>query len=498
MSTGTQTLEAGVATPADPKEVVQNLFKTTKAVEPNEQTATLQLVKNLTDQIEVKNVAPDKNLSKSIQKAIDKLDGIISQQLAAVMHHDEFRTLEGSYRGLKHLVMNSETGSKLKIKVMSATKGELQKDLEKAVEFDQSNLFKKVYEAEYGSPGGEPYAALIGDYQFGFLPDDIEMLANLSNVAAAGFCPFISAASPKLFGFESWAELARPRDLEKIFESVDYGKWRSLRDSEDSRFLVLTLPRVLARLPYGSMTRQIEEFDYEEVPVNEDKRSGPVPDNQYTWMNAAYVLGSRLTDAFAQFGWCTATRGAEGGGKVEDLPQHIFLSDDGDLDLKCPTEIGITDRREAELDKLGFVTLCHYKNTDYAVFFGSQTVQKPKKYDRPEANANAIISGRLTYIMAASRFAHYIKVMARNKIGSFAEATDVEALLQRWILNYVNANPAGGQALKARYPLQDALVKVVEIPGRPGSYNAIFWLRPWLQLEELTTSLRMVARIPKA
>jgi type VI secretion system protein ImpC len=497
MSTGTQTAQPGVVTAGDPKDLVKQLFETTKAREPAEQTATLQLVKNLTDQLEEKNVAPDKNLSQSIQKAIDKLDGIISRQLAAVMHHDDFRTLEGSYRGLNHVVMNSETGSKLKIKVMSATKSEVQKDLEKAVEFDQSNLFKKVYEAEYGSPGGEPYAALIGDYQFSYNPDDVEMLANLSNVAAAAFCPFISAASPKLFGFESWAELARPRDLEKIFESVDYIKWKSLRESEDSRFLVLTLPRVLARLPYGEATRPIDEFNFEEVPVNKDKRSGPVPDNQYTWMNAAYVLGARLTDAFAQYGWCTATRGAEGGGKVEDLPLHTFLSDDGDLDLKCPTEIGITDRREAELDKLGFVTLCHYKNTDYAVFFGSQTVQKPKKYDRPEANANAIISARMTYIMAASRFAHYIKVMARNKIGSFAEATDVEILLQRWILNYVNANPGGGQALKARYPLQDALVQVVEIPGRPGSYNAIFWLRPWLQLEELTTSLRMVARIPK-
>ena len=376
---------------------------------------------------------------------------------------------------------------------MSATKPEVAKDMAKAIEFDQSTMFKKLYEAEYGSPGGEPYGVLIGDFEFANHPDDLEMLGNLSNVAAAGFCPFITAASPHLLGFDAWTDLVKPRDLEKIFDSIEYVQWRSLRETEDSRLLVLTLPRVLSRLPYGEATEPIEEFHFEEVTLDEKGRSKPVPNDEYTWMNAAYVLGTKMTEAFAQYGWCTAIRGAEGGGKVEGLPAHIFISDDGDPDLKCPTEIGITDRREAELDKLGFVTLCHYKNTDYAVFFGSQTVQKPKKYDRPEATANAVISSRLTYLMAASRFAHYIKVIARDKIGSFAEATDVEAQLAHWILNYINANPAAGQALKARYPLADAKVTVNEIPGRPGSYNAIFWLRPWLQLEELTTSVRLVA-----
>jgi type VI secretion system protein ImpC len=382
--------------------------------------------------------------------------------------------------------------------VMSATKTEVAKDLAKAIEFDQSTMFKKLYEAEYGSPGGEPYGVLIGDYEFANHPDDLEMLGSMSNVAAAAFCPFVTAASPKLLGFDSWTELAKPRDLEKIFDSVEYVQWSSFRDTEDSRFVVLTLPRVLSRLPYGAATKPIEEFDFEEVDLDEKGRSKPVPNDKYTWMNPAFVLGTKMTEAFAQYGWCTAIRGAEGGGKVEGLPAHIFISDDGDPDLKCPSEIGITDRREAELDKLGFLTLCHYKNTDYAVFFGSQSTQKPKKYDRPEATSNAVISARLTYIMAASRFAHYIKVIARDKIGSFAEATDVEAQLARWILNYINANPAAGQALKARYPLSDARVTVSEVPGRPGSYNAIFWLRPWLQLEELTTSVRMVARIPTA
>ncbi|MEM9657278.1 MAG: type VI secretion system contractile sheath large subunit, partial [Planctomycetota bacterium] len=304
-------------------------------------------------------------------------------------------------------------------------------------------------------------------------------------------------ADPALFGFEEWTELVKPRDLEKIFDTVEYTKWKSYRDSEDSRFVTLTLPRSLARLPYGAATKPVEEFNYEEVALGKGGKSIAVPHDQYCWMNSAYVMGTKLTDAFAKYGWCTAIRGAEGGGKVEDLPAHIFQADDGDMDLKCPTEIAITDRREAEISKLGFLPLCHYKNTDYAVFFGAQTTQKPKKYDRPAATENAAISARLPYIMASSRFAHYLKVIARDKIGSFMEADDCEAWLDRWIHNYVSADPKPSQDVKARYPLAEAKVQVKEIPGSPGSYNAVAWLRPWLQLEELTTSLRMVARIPQ-
>jgi type VI secretion system protein ImpC len=497
MSTGEQTMTQGGTATAVAEET-SLLEQCIAATRQTERSRAADLLKALTDEALKGTVTWDKSLTNSVEQAVKKLDEALSKQLAAVLHHPELQKLEGSYRGLRHIVFGSETSSKLKIKVMSATKAEVAKDLAKAIEFDQSTLFKKLYEYEYGSPGGDPYGVLIGDYEFQNHPDDLEMLGNLANVAAAAFCPFITAASPKLMGFDSWTDLARPRDLEKIFDSVEYVQWASFRDSEDSRFVVLTLPRVLSRLPYGAATKPIEEFGFEEVDLDEKGRSKPVPNDKYTWMNAAFVLGTKMTEAFAQYGWCTAIRGAEGGGKVEGLPAHIFISDDGDPDLKCPTEIGITDRREAELDKLGFLSLCHYKNTDYAVFFGSQTGQKPKKYDRPEATSNAVISARLTYIMAASRFAHYIKVIARDKIGSFAEATDVESQLQRWILNYVNANPAAGQALKARYPLSDAKVTVSEIPGRPGSYNAIFWLRPWLQLEELTTSLRMVARIPTA
>ncbi|MFG1462659.1 type VI secretion system contractile sheath large subunit [Xanthobacter sp. DSM 24535] len=466
----------------------------TKQTDPDR---TAELLRTFTREALSGTVTYSKNLSQTINNAIKGIDAKISTQLNAIMHHADFQKLEGTWRGLNYLVMNSETGAGMKIRVMNCTKKELYKSLTKSSEFDQSTIFKKIYETEFGSPGGEPYGALIGDYEFTNHPEDIELLTQMSSVAAAAFAPFIAAASPKLFGFDDYTELSKPRDLEKIFDSIEYAKWRSFRDSEDSRFVTLTLPRTLARLPYGADTKPVEAFDFEEAPVvNGVPRA--MNHSDYTWMNSAYVMGVRLTDAFAQHGWCTAIRGAEGGGKVENLPSHVFVSDDGDSDQQCPTEIGITDRREAELSKLGFLPLCHYKGTDYAVFFGAQTTQKPKKYDRPEATANAAISARLPYMMATSRFAHYLKIMGRDKVGSFMEASDCEKWLNRWIINYVNGNPDAGQDMKAKYPLAEAKVEVREIPGKPGSYNAVAWLRPWLQMEELTTSLRMVARIPTA
>lgn len=467
------------------------------ATKQTERSQAEELLKALTEQALKGTVTWDKNLIRTVNTAIKELDKTISKQLAAVMHDDKFKKLEGTWRGLHHLVMNSETSTSLRLKVLNASKQTLAKDLSKAAEFDQSQLFKKLYENEFGTPGGEPYSALIGDYEFSNHPDDVDALGKISNVAAAAFCPFISAADPALFGFNDWTTLSKPRDLEKIFDTVEYAKWRSLRESEDSRFVTLVMPRVLARLPYGEATKPVEEFNYEEAPYNEVGQPLQLNHNNYCWMNAAYVMGTRLTNAFAKYSWCTAIRGAEGGGRVDGLPLHVFTSDDGDIDATCPTEIGITDRREAELSRLGFLPLCHYKNTDYAVFFGSQTVQKPLKYDRPEATANAAISARLPYIMATSRFAHYLKVMARDKIGSFMETADVEIWLNRWIQNYVNGNPDAGQEMKAKYPLAAAKVQVEPIPGKPGAYQAIAWLRPWLQLEELTTSLRLVANIPQ-
>lgn len=468
-----------------------------QATKQTERSQTEELLKALTEEALKGTVTWDKNLIKSINSAIHEIDQVISKQLANVMHHEKFKKLEGTWRGLNYLVMNSETSTSLRIKVLNASKQTLAKDLSKAVEFDQSILFKKIYEHEFGTPGGEPYGALIGDYEFTHHPDDIDTLSKISNIAAAAFCPFVAATGPELFGFNDWTNLAKPRDLEKIFDTVEYTKWRSLRESEDARFVTLVMPRVLARLPYGSATKPIDEFSYEEAPYNHANKPLPLAHNDYCWMNAAYVMGIRLTQAYSKYGWCVAIRGTEGGGRVENLPLHIFTSDDGDIDSTCPTEIGITDRREAELSKLGFLPLCHYKNTDYAAFFGAQTLQKPKKYDRPEASANAEISARLPYIMATSRFAHYLKVMARDKIGSFMEASDVEVWLNRWILNYVNGNVESGQEMKAKYPLAAAKILVEAIPGKPGAYHAVAWLRPWLQLEELTTSMRLVAKIPE-
>ena len=467
------------------------------ATKQTERSRAEELIRTFAEEAMKGTPTRAKDLTRKIQAMIDGLDQAVSKQLSAVMHSPAFQQLEGTWRGLHHLVMNSETGTDLKIRVLNCSKKDLQKDLEKAVEFDQSQIFKKIYESEFGTPGGAPYGALIGDYEFENHPDDIGILKNISGVAAAAFCPFISAASEKMFGLDEWTDLSKPRDLAKVFDSTEYTQWQSFRNSEDSRFVTLTMPRTLARLPYGANTKPIEEFSYEEVPLDKKGKSIAVSHDNYCWMNTAYVMGTKLTDAFAKYGWCTAIRGAEGGGKVEGLPAHIFKSDDGDMSLKCPTEIAITDRREKEISDLGFLPLCHYKDTDYAVFFGAQTTQKPKKYDRPEATANAAISARLPYIMATSRFAHFLKVIARDKIGSFMERADCEAWLDRWIHNYVSADPNPGQEQKARYPLAEARVQVKEIPGAPGSYNAVAWMRPWLQLEELTTSMRMVARIPK-
>lgn len=462
-----------------------------------ERADTEDLLANLTEQVLKGTVSWDRNLTQTIKKAISSIDQLMSKQVAAVLHTEKLQKLEGSWRGLNHLVMNSETSSTLKVRMFNISKKELFRDLDKAVEFDQSQIFKKIYEEEFGMAGGEPYGCMIGDFEFTNHPEDIELLTNMSNVAAAGFCPFISAAGAGMFGFDSFTELSKPRDLGSIFETQEYIKWRSFRDSDDSRFVTLVMPRVLSRLPYGQASKPVESFNFEEFEVDESGMSKTAEHTDYCWMNAAYVMGTTLTRAFAETSWCTSIRGAEGG-RVEGLPSHIFKSDDGDTDQKCPTEIGITDRREAELSNQGFLPLCHYKNTDYSVFFGAQSTQKQKVFDNPDATANAAISARLPYLMATSRIAHYLKVMARDKVGSFMQAESCERWLNQWISQYTNSNPDASPEMKAKYPLAEARVEVKEIPGQPGSYNAVAYLKPWLQMEELTTSLRMVANIPQS
>ena len=485
---------AGTTVVEDAPGLLDQILSNTKQTEPDR---AQDLVKTLVEQALSGTVTFDKNLTRTFDRAIAAIDQKLSAQLNAIMHDPKFLKLEGTWRGLHYMVQNTETGSALKLRVLNATKRDLARDLSKAVEFDQSQVFKKVYENEFGTPGGEPYGALIGDYEWTNHPEDVETLRLMSNVAAGAFAPFISAAGAGMFGFDDWTELTKSRDIAKNFETAEYQKWRSFRESEDSRFVNLVMPRVIARLPYGAATKPIEEFNFEEAPIDEQGKARPMEHQQYCWSNAAYVMGARLTDAFSKFGFCTAIRGAENGGKVENLPSHVFASDDGDMDTKCPTEVGITDRREFELSNQGFLPLLHYKNNDYAVFFGGQSTQKSKTYDRPEATSNAKLSARLPYMMITSRFAHYLKVMARDKIGSSMEASNVEAWLDRWIQNYVNPNENAGQEMKNKFPLREARVTVEAIPGKPGSYNAIAHLRPWLQMEELTTSMRMVAQIPK-
>ena len=430
-----------------------------------------------------------KDMDTTINARIAEIDRLITGQLNEVMHHEDFQKLEGSWRGLHHLVKNSLTGTSLKIRVMSASKKDLLKDFERALEFDQSALFRKIYEEEFGTFGGAPFGALIGDYEFSNHPQDMALLEKIAGVAAAAHAPFISAASSELFGWDTFSEMTEVRDVAKIFDRTEYMKWRSFRESEDSRFVGLTLPHILGREPYGEATKPTETFRFEEDVDGKDHK-------KYLWSNAAYAFGTRLTEAFSMHGWCVAIRGVEGGGLVQGLPTHTFNTDEGELALKCPTEVAITDRREKEFSDNGFIPLVHCKDTDYAAFFGAQSGNKAKKYDTDEANANARLSTQLQYIFAVSRFAHYLKSMVRDKIGSFMSRSDAEIFLNRWITNYVTPDDNASPGVKAKFPLREARVDVAEIPGKPGCYRAVAFLRPHFQLDELTVSLRLVAELP--
>lgn len=457
--------------------------------DPSARERGRNLIKEFVQQFLEGEMTLSRDAEAMINARIAQIDHLISIQLNEILHHPSFQQLEATWRGIKYLLDQSETSSQLKIRVLNAKKKEILRDLQRAPEFDQSALFKKVYEEEYGVFGGEPFAALIGDYEFTRHPEDIELLEKISQVAAAAHAPFLAAASPELLNLESFTQLGDPRDLGKVFDSTEYAKWKSFRASDDSRFVGLCLPRVLMRLPYGKETKPIEEFAYEEGVDGTDH-------SKYLWGNAAYALGARLTNAFAKYGWCAAIRGVEGGGLVEGLPVHNFRTDEGDVALKCPTEIAITDRREKELADQGLIPLVHCKGTDYAAFFSVQSCNKPKLYDKDAANANARLSAQLPYILAVSRFAHYMKSIMRDKIGGFMSRSDCERFLNQWIVQYVTEDDNASPQTKAQYPLREARVEVSEIPGKPGAYRAIAFLRPHFQLDELSVSLRLVAELP--
>lgn len=449
------------------------------------------LVKEFVSQFLDGHMTVARDVETMINQRIAQIDHLLSIQLNEILHHPDFQKLEGSWRGLRHMVFSSNVGAGLKIRVMNVTKKELLRDMQRAPEFDQSALFKKVYEEEYGVFGGAPFGALIGDFEFGKHPEDIELLEKISNVAAAAHAPFFAAAAPSMLNLDSWTQIDAPRDLAKIFDSTEYAKWKGFRQSEDSRYIGLCMPRTLGRLPYGPDTKPVDEFNYVENVDGTDH-------NKYLWSNAAYSMGQRLADSYTKFGMCVAIRGVEGGGLVEALPVHNFQTDSGDTVMKCPTESPITDRREKELADLGFIPLVHCKNTDYAAFFSIQSAQKPKLYDDDKANANARLSTQLPYIMAVSRFAHYLKAMMRDKIGSFMSKGEAEMFLNRWITQYVTPDDNAGPIAKSKCPLREAKIEVVDVPGKPGAYRAVAFLRPHFQLDELSVSLRLVAELPAA
>jgi len=481
--------EVREAEPSDFSSLLQKEFKpksdrVQEAVEDSVRTLAEYVLKD------VSVVSADAVRSiEAVKAAIDKK---LTDQVNQILHHAEFQQLESAWLGLHHLVNNTETDEMLKIQVMDISKKELASTLKKfkGARWDQSPLFKKIYEQEFGTMGGEPYGCLVGDYYFDHGPADVEMLREMAQVAAAAHAPFISAASPSVMQMDTWSELSNPADLTKIFTTPEYAAWRSLRESEDSRYIGLAMPRFLARLPYGAKTVPVEEFDFEEATEDADS-------SNYCWANSAYAMATNINQSFKAFGWCSRIRGVESGGLVENLPVHTFPTDDGGVDMKCPTEISIGDRREAELAKLGFMPLLHRKNTDLGAFIGAQSLQKPTEYTDPDATANANLAARLPYLFACCRFAHYLKCIVRDKVGSFKEREDMQRWLQEWIMQYVDGDPANSsETTKAQKPLAAAEVQVAEVEGNPGYYTSKFFLRPHYQLEGLTVSLRLVSKLP--
>ncbi|MEJ2375590.1 MAG: type VI secretion system contractile sheath large subunit [Pseudolabrys sp.] len=457
-------------------------------------SAVEQAVHTLAEQALAQTKLIGADVVKSIEAIIAELDRKLSEQINLIMHHEDFQKLEGAWRGLHHLVNNTETDEMLRIRFMNISKQDVGKTLKryKGTAWDQSPLFKRVYEDEYGQFGGMPYGCLVGDYYFDQSPPDVELLGEMAKISAAAHTPFLAAASPTVMQMDSWQELANPRDLTKIFTTPEYAAWRSLRESDDARYLGLTMPRFLARLPYGAKTSPVEEFDFEED-------TGAADHSKYTWANSAYAMAVNINRSYKMYGWCSRIRGIESGGAVEGLPTHTFPTDDGGVDMKCPTEIAISDRREAELAKNGFMPLVHRKNSDFAAFIGAQSLQKPAEYDDPDATANANLAARLPYLFACCRFAHYLKCIVRDKIGSFKERADMQIWLQNWIMNYVDGDPAhSSESTKAQKPLAAAEVVVEEVEGNPGYYTSKFFLRPHYQLEGLTVSLRLVSKLPSA
>ena len=485
--------EAGVATTEGTSDFTSLLNREFKPKSDKAREAVESAVQTLAQQALSNTALVSDDSIRSIEAMIQAIDAKLTEQINLILHNPDFQGLESAWRGLHHLVNNTETDEYLKIKVLNISKKEVGKTLKKfrGTAWDQSPVFKKIYEEEYGQFGGEPFGVLMGDYYFDHSPQDVQLLGDMAQIASAAHAPFIAAAAPTVLQMESWNELANPRDLTKIFQTPEYAAWRSLRESEDSRYIGLCMPRFLARLPYGAKTVPTEEFNFEEDTSGGDS-------DKYTWCNAAYAMATNITRAFKLYGWCSNIRGVESGGAVEGLPAHTFPDDDGGMAMKCPTEIAISDRREAELAKNGFMPLIFKKNSDFAAFIGAQSLQKPQEYLDPAATANANLSARLPYLFATTRFAHYLKCMVRDKIGSSRTKAQLQDWLQNWLTLYIDGSPDDStDEYKAMHPLAAGQVVLEEDESNPGYYNAKFFLKPHYQLEGLSVSLRLVSKMPK-
>lgn len=455
------------------------------------ETAVKSAVKTLAEQALSNESLISEDALQSIESLIAAIDKKLSEQINTILHHADFQKLEGTWRGLHHLVSNTETDEKLKIQVLNASKKDLSKTFKKfpGTRWDQSPLFKKLYGAEYDTPGGEPYGCLIGDYAFDHSAPDLEILKGMAKISGASHMPFITSPAPSLFDVEDWTEINNAAQLKPQFQRPEYAGWRSFRESDDSKYVGMAMPRFLGRIPYGPETNPVDSFHFEEEVDGSDH-------SRYCWANSAYAMGTNITRSFKYFGMCTSIRGAESGGAVEGLPVHTFPTADGKSEMKCPTEVSIGDRREKELSDLGMLPLQHWKNTDYAVFVGGQSLQEPSVYADDVDSANAQLAARLPYLFAVCRFSHYLKMIAREKVGSFMERSDMEKFLNNWIADYVVTDPNASQDTKAKYPLAAAEVVVEEVPGNPGYYTSRFALRPHYQLEGLSASLSLVTQLP--
>ena len=487
-----QTGAAGATETTEASDFSALLNKEFRPKSDQAKSAVESAVRTLAEQALANTALISDDALRSIQGIIAEIDKKLTEQINEILHHPDFQQMEAAWRGLHFLVNNTETDEMLKIRVMNISKKEMSKTLRKfkGTAWDQSPIFKKVYEEEFGQLGGQPYGTLVADYFFDHSPPDVELLGEMAKIASAAHAPLITGAAPALFQMDSWSELANPRDLTKIFQTPEYAAWTSLRESEDSKYVGLAMPRFLGRLPYGAKTDPVEAFAFEEATDGSDH-------SKYGWVNAAYGMAVNINRSFKEYGWCSRIRGVESGGSVQNLPSHTFPTDDGGIDQKCPTEIAISDRREAELAKNGMMPLIHRKNTDVAAFIGAQSLHKPAEYDDPDATSNANLAARLPYLFATCRFAHYLKCMVRDKVGSYKSRTDMQAWLQDWINNYVDYNAAiSSEGEKARKPLAAAEVVVEEVEGNPGYYTSKFFLRPHYQLEGLSVSLRLVSKLP--